>query len=262
MDTYSGNNEDPLSLHKYLYAQDGPVDGIDPSGNAIWFVERMFTSGIKRAGWYLNAGHGYLVFTSASDPGTEADPFTGGQQIAATFSWHPETWEYNGSQTPGRVWEDGPGDHPTGSVGTGYYPFLVTADSSAQAQVMTCIRNWIASDNSGYDFGPARPEPGNLSNDIGNPSEHREPPENSVYYSVMEENCVWWATIMLEQSKISVPQSVYNAIKAYNGGYGAAAQVINGTRSATTANTINPLAAEVMSAIQIPEAVGTSFTGF
>jgi RHS repeat-associated protein len=33
MDTYAGNNEDPLSLHKYLYAQDNPVDMLDPSGH-------------------------------------------------------------------------------------------------------------------------------------------------------------------------------------------------------------------------------------
>jgi len=33
MDTYEGEQEDPLSLHKYLYAQDDPVMGTDPSGN-------------------------------------------------------------------------------------------------------------------------------------------------------------------------------------------------------------------------------------
>jgi RHS repeat-associated protein len=33
MDTYQGNSQDPQSLHKYLYAQDNPVDGSDPSGN-------------------------------------------------------------------------------------------------------------------------------------------------------------------------------------------------------------------------------------
>jgi RHS repeat-associated protein len=33
MDGDYGNNEDPLSLHKYLYAADDPVDYDDPSGN-------------------------------------------------------------------------------------------------------------------------------------------------------------------------------------------------------------------------------------
>jgi hypothetical protein len=33
MDTYQGDQEDPLSLHKYLYAGDDPVDNDDPSGN-------------------------------------------------------------------------------------------------------------------------------------------------------------------------------------------------------------------------------------
>jgi RHS repeat-associated protein len=35
MDTYTGNNEDPLSLHKYLYCQGNPVDNGDPSGNDV-----------------------------------------------------------------------------------------------------------------------------------------------------------------------------------------------------------------------------------
>jgi RHS repeat-associated protein len=33
MDSYAGINEDPLSLHKYLYCQGNPINGIDPSGN-------------------------------------------------------------------------------------------------------------------------------------------------------------------------------------------------------------------------------------
>jgi hypothetical protein len=32
MDTYQGDNEDPLSLHKYLYVANNPVNLTDPSG--------------------------------------------------------------------------------------------------------------------------------------------------------------------------------------------------------------------------------------
>jgi RHS repeat-associated protein len=35
MDTFAGDNEDPLSLHKYLYCQGNPVNNTDPSGNDI-----------------------------------------------------------------------------------------------------------------------------------------------------------------------------------------------------------------------------------
>ena len=33
VDSYEGNSEDPQSLHKYLYAQNNPVNGSDASGN-------------------------------------------------------------------------------------------------------------------------------------------------------------------------------------------------------------------------------------
>ena len=33
MDTYQGDAESPLSLHKYLYVGSSPVDRVDPSGN-------------------------------------------------------------------------------------------------------------------------------------------------------------------------------------------------------------------------------------
>lgn len=45
-DTYEGNNKDPLSLHKYLYAEDDPVNAIDPSGHDD-LVEALATTYIQ-----------------------------------------------------------------------------------------------------------------------------------------------------------------------------------------------------------------------
>jgi len=41
MDTFAGNNEDPLSLHKYLYCQGNPINGKDPSGFAMTWNHYM-----------------------------------------------------------------------------------------------------------------------------------------------------------------------------------------------------------------------------
>jgi len=38
MDTYDGSQQDPLSLHKYLYCADDPVNMADPEGNDPWEV--------------------------------------------------------------------------------------------------------------------------------------------------------------------------------------------------------------------------------
>lgn len=34
MDSFSGNKQNPLSLHKYLYCSDGPINACDPSGHS------------------------------------------------------------------------------------------------------------------------------------------------------------------------------------------------------------------------------------
>lgn len=44
MDTYEGNHSDPLSLHKYLYAHNNPVNGVDPSGHEFSLVGALVTT--------------------------------------------------------------------------------------------------------------------------------------------------------------------------------------------------------------------------
>ena len=45
MDTYAGDNGDPLSLHKYLYGGDNPVNRIDPSGHDGELISTMAAVG-------------------------------------------------------------------------------------------------------------------------------------------------------------------------------------------------------------------------
>jgi len=45
-DSYEGINEDPASLHKYMYANGDGVNASDPSGNYTSLVSVMITAGI------------------------------------------------------------------------------------------------------------------------------------------------------------------------------------------------------------------------
>jgi len=245
MDTFAGNNEDPLSLHKYLYCQENPVNGIDPSGRAVYFVERKLSISGGKAAYYLkNIGHGYLLFTMPNDPGTEGDPLTHGYGALATFSWHPNVWDYtdqeagylNPNKAPGRVWER----HPDDTNPKSYHAYLVTTDSDKQAALLKAIHNWISSKHVGYEKGGPKTDPSDSNNDIGK-LQHIPAKENGVYYSLMGQNCVWWATIMLMQNGITIPQNVADTISSYNGGHGAAASVISGQRSAFSVHTISGL---------------------
>jgi RHS repeat-associated protein len=57
-DTYAGNNSDPQSLHKYLYAGCDPVNGIDPSGKQFTLGELLIGVAIigiiVSVSWALN----------------------------------------------------------------------------------------------------------------------------------------------------------------------------------------------------------------
>jgi RHS repeat-associated protein len=51
VDTFEGSQSDPLSLHKYLYAHDNPVNRIDPSGYSDSLIGQLSTMAI-RAGMF------------------------------------------------------------------------------------------------------------------------------------------------------------------------------------------------------------------
>ena len=67
MDTYAGNHEDPLSLHKYLYCQNNPVNGVDPSGND-GELEELELTGDMTAGWDMmgNLSTSKIAFNGAT----------------------------------------------------------------------------------------------------------------------------------------------------------------------------------------------------
>ncbi len=246
MDTVAGNNFDPQSLHKYAYCPNAdPVNGRDPSGEAVYFVERRLGIGGGLPLFdLLNIGHGYLLFTAPSDPGN-LDPFTSGQGIISSFSWHPYIWDYTYEENrppfppgvPGRVWESHPDDTMPNLRGFPEIPFIVTTDPARQTAFYAHINNWIQNMPVGYDRG----DPHEVQDQYGHRNTigvlaHTEAPKDGIYYSLFEQNCLWWATIMLKQSGIPVSAALYAEIASYNQGGGAAGDVIAGRRSASVAH--------------------------
>jgi len=84
MDPYAGNNQDPQSLHKYLYCHANPVNGIDPSG--------QFSIGVVTIGVLIGLvglllwGHFRLQSAVRSLPKTVV------LRISIDSSTKPSTW--------------------------------------------------------------------------------------------------------------------------------------------------------------------------
>jgi RHS repeat-associated protein len=60
MDSYTGNNEDPLSLHKYLYCQADPINHTDPSGHDVYKVV-VYSKDDMRLFWIIPIHHRLIV---------------------------------------------------------------------------------------------------------------------------------------------------------------------------------------------------------
>ena len=65
-DPYAGDNEDPISLHRYLYASSNPVNRVDPSGQDDTLFGLSVTLGVQQtiAAAFVGAA-GFAVATSA-----------------------------------------------------------------------------------------------------------------------------------------------------------------------------------------------------
>ena len=75
MDSYQGNSEDPLSLHKYLYCQANPINGIDPSGHLFKFTQEFgFEAHRVIEAQYLEEHSGAIVGSTTGVLGTSLKP--------------------------------------------------------------------------------------------------------------------------------------------------------------------------------------------
>jgi hypothetical protein len=77
MDTSEGDNTDPLSLHKYLYCQGNPINGIDPSGHwGLFSFTRDFGNWAHRVieDEYLEEHPGAICGTTTGILGTGLKP--------------------------------------------------------------------------------------------------------------------------------------------------------------------------------------------
>jgi RHS repeat-associated protein len=85
MDTDQGDKEDPLSLHKYLYCQVDPINGMDPSGNEDLDSMRMpvlakafatTIDGLEKVGGVPAAAAQYSVVLVTPSNGIQYKPQT------------------------------------------------------------------------------------------------------------------------------------------------------------------------------------------
>jgi RHS repeat-associated protein len=68
MDSYVGDTEDPLSLHKYLYCQDSPVNGLDPLGQSFIGFDGTGNSSAEIDGGIWSPTNVRKMFIGSTDP--------------------------------------------------------------------------------------------------------------------------------------------------------------------------------------------------
>lgn len=214
-DSYDGNNEDPLSLHKYLYCQADPVNGTDPSGKAVYVVTRPLN---MPGGQSLapSAVHVFLAFDDSDISGipnlqrwenavrASCDPTAHNNSYGitysinaslVTFSFHPksvltgdESEQYFGVVlTPGSyvAYSDAIDLNAFDKTGSGYKRYMVVANNEdLQLQIYNAV---IKSRDK---------------NNNGNPDLY--PYQVTVY------NCGSWVDTILARNGVAFPDRTIN----------------------------------------------------
>jgi RHS repeat-associated protein len=212
-DSFEGNNEDPLSLHKYLYVADNPVNNTDPSGNSVYVVTRPLDDPNGQAAAAQGFVHVFLAFDSDGMNNVEAwedavreswdaakhpntyDIIYGGDPDNPTFSFHPksvrtgdESEEYGGYHilTPGSYVADQAriDQQAVNKTGTGYNKWMVAKGNDLQMMVFKAAVRSRDKNNSGT------PDP--------------LPYQSTVF------NCGSWVQFILGNNHIAFPDTTIN----------------------------------------------------
>lgn len=75
MDTWKGNNSDPLSLHKYLYVGSDPINHTDPSGHFFSLGEMQAANSIQSTITTFQIDTGLNLLDLAIDPQNAGENF-------------------------------------------------------------------------------------------------------------------------------------------------------------------------------------------
>jgi len=250
---------DGMSLYGGYFAP----NGLDPLGDAVYFVARQFAgddSEVSKNAKLFQAGlaHGYIMITDDTDG-----------HVIGTYSWHPGQWpaaptgipwwqiqdignkldevmfiDANKAR-PGRIWKNDPTDMgcpPNGSrQKLKYKPIKISDDPDFQRRLMQYIDAWIAANGVGYEEGAGTPEKGNEHNDVS--AAHRPPTGMATDYWLYGQNCFWWANTALSRVNGGpLPPDIQSQISGYDLGFGSSKWLThNGMLQLTASATKNSL---------------------